>query len=173
MCGLARAQPSPLLVLLFLSCSFSPQGMNLQLLYPEWGRAPIGLLPHLDMPEHTHKHVDPRLAGNRKLVMLTTNYLTTSQSEECPQGDGVLLFTVKLLTTTLQVGTHNFEGVGLLWPPPLPGKAIKLFFSTLPKTLRFNSVCWCTEAKFQLVQHEKCPSKVPTGLLRFWLCFAL
>ena len=42
---------------------------------------------------------------------------------------------------TLQVGTHSFEGISPLWPP-LPGKAIKLFFSTSPKTLslRNNSV---------------------------------
>ena len=41
----------------------------------------------------------------------------------------------------LQVGTHSFEGISLLWPP-LPGKAIKLFFSASPKTLslRFNLV---------------------------------
>ena len=41
----------------------------------------------------------------------------------------------------LQVGTLSFESVTALWPP-LPGKAIKLFFSTSPKTLslRFNSV---------------------------------
>ena len=30
-----------------------------------------------------------------------------------------------------QVGTHGFEGMGLLCPP-LPGKAIKLLFLTLP-----------------------------------------
>ena len=37
-------------------------------------------------------------------------------------------------------GEHSFEGVILLWPP-LSGKAIKLFFSMIPKTLtlRFNS----------------------------------
>ena len=40
-----------------------------------------------------------------------------------------------------QVGTHSFEDISLPWPP-LPGKAIKLFFSTSPQTLspRFNSV---------------------------------
>ena len=32
--GLSRAQPPPLMVLLFLSWSFDSQGMNLQLLYP-------------------------------------------------------------------------------------------------------------------------------------------
>ena len=38
----------------------------------------------------------------------------------------------------------SFEGISLLWPPLL-GKAIKLFFSTSPKTLsaRFNSVLGC------------------------------
>ena len=35
-CGLGRAQPPPLKVLLF--CLFDPQGMNLQLLYPRAGR---------------------------------------------------------------------------------------------------------------------------------------
>ena len=41
----------------------------------------------------------------------------------------------------LQVRTHSFEGINPLWSP-LPGKAIKLFFSTSPKTLslRINSV---------------------------------
>ena len=33
-----------------------------------------------------HKHVDPRSVGTRKL-MLTVNYLTTNQSEECPRTD--------------------------------------------------------------------------------------
>ena len=38
------------------------------------------------------------------------------------------------------VGTDSLEGLSSLWPP-LPGKAMKLFFSTSPKTLsqRFNS----------------------------------
>ena len=41
----------------------------------------------------------------------------------------------------LKVRTHSFEGISLLCPP-LPGKAVKLFFSTSPKTLslRFNAV---------------------------------
>ena len=33
-----------------------------------------------------------------------------------------------------QVGVHSVEGHELLWPP-LPGKAVKLFFSALPQTL--------------------------------------
>ena len=49
-CGLGRAQPSQLIVLLFSSWSFSQQGVNLPLLYPVRGRgehlppalAPVG-----------------------------------------------------------------------------------------------------------------------------------
>ena len=44
--------------------------------------------------------------------------------------------------------THSFEGISLLWPP-LPGKAIKLLFSTPPKTLSLDLIwCWNTEARF-------------------------
>ena len=48
-CGLGRAQPPPLKILL-LSLSFDPWGMNLQSLYPMAGRWALGslyLLPHL------------------------------------------------------------------------------------------------------------------------------
>ena len=47
---------------------------------------------------------------------------------------------IKLLTTPSRSG-HSFEGFSLLWSP-LPGKAIKLFFTTSLKTLslRVNSV---------------------------------
>ena len=46
---------------------------------------------------------------------------------------------VSLLTTPCRL-KHNFEGINPLWPP-LPVKAIKLFFSTSPQTLssRVNS----------------------------------
>ena len=37
-----------------------------------------------------HKYIDPRLVGTRRLVRLTPDYLTTSQSEECPQIDHTL-----------------------------------------------------------------------------------
>ena len=51
-----------------------------------------------------------------------------------------------------RVGTYSFKGIIRLLRPPLPGKAIKLFFSTSPKllSLRFNL---CTEAKFQHQLH--------------------
>ena len=48
---------------------------------------------------------------------------------------------IKLLTKFPWVGTQFLKGTSLLYPP-LPGKSIKLFFSTSPKTLspRFSSV---------------------------------
>ena len=51
--------------------------------------------------------------------------------------------TIKLLTNPSRSG-HSFEGISPLWPP-LPGKALKLFSSTSPKTLSlgFNSLLGC------------------------------
>ena len=51
-----------------------------------------------------------------------------------------LLFSIKLLTI-LSNGGHSLESISLLCSHPLPGKAIKLFFSPLLKTppLCFNS----------------------------------
>ena len=46
--------------------------------------------------------------------------------------------TIKLLTKSSWVGTTIFQDRGLLCPL-FPGKTIKLFFSTSPKTLRFDS----------------------------------
>ena len=55
----------------------------------------------------------------------------------------------------LQVETHSFEGISPLWPP-LPGRAIKLFFSTSPKTLspKINSVLGY-RGRIQLQQEER------------------
>ena len=65
-------------------------------------------------------------------MVLAPTYLTTYQSEECPQADYALFEPYyKTSHYLLQVGTHSFEGTSLLWPR-LPGKAIKLFFSTSP-----------------------------------------
>ena len=72
--------------------------------------------------------------------MLTPDYLTTDQSEEGPRADHApLLKHYETPHYPLQGGTHSLEGTTLPWPP-LPGKAIKLFLSTSPKTLspRFN-----------------------------------
>ena len=87
------------------------------------------------------KQTDPRLVGTRRLMMLTPNYFTTNQSEKCLQADNPcsLNHSYKTPYYSLQSGTHRPKGMNLLCPP-LPGKAIKLFLSTSPKTLspRFN-----------------------------------
>ena len=63
--------------------------------------------------------------------MLTPTYLTSHQSEDCPE---LTTSSLNLDCNTppypLQGGTYSFEGVIQLWPP-LPGKAIMLFFSVL------------------------------------------
>ena len=68
--------------------------------------------------------------------MLTPTYLTIDQSAKCPQADHTLLFEPLLQNSSLRPpGQDNsFEGISLWWPL-VPGKAIKLFFSTSPKTL--------------------------------------
>ena len=77
-------------------------------------------------------------------MTLTPHGLTTHQSEDCPPADHVLLLDpMRRLATRSSVGCgeQGVEGTRLL-QPPLPGKAIKLFFSALFKTLspRFNLV---------------------------------
>ena len=70
--------------------------------------------------------------------MPTPDYLTTNQSEECPRADHALLLEhCKTPHYPLQGGVQSFEGISPLWPP-LPGKAIKLLFSTSPKTLSLH-----------------------------------
>ena len=34
-----------------------------------------------------HKHIDPRLNRTKRLMMVTPDFLTTNQSEECPRAD--------------------------------------------------------------------------------------
>ena len=65
--------------------------------------------------------------------MLTPTYLTNKPLEECPWAD-YTFFYYKTCHYLSQVGIHDFEGMSLLFSP-LPGKAIKLSFSTSPKTL--------------------------------------
>ena len=64
-------------------------------------------------------------------MMLTPDYLTTNQSEEGPWADHALLLGHCKTHDSLQ-GWTQFWG-HWLWPP-LPDKAIKLSFSTSPKT---------------------------------------
>jgi len=60
---------------------------------------------------------------------------------------------IKLLTKSFWVETFGFEVMTLLCPP-LPGKAMKLFFSPSPKTLVFN-IPFSTGAQRLDFQHQK------------------
>ena len=67
-------------------------------------------------------------------MILSPTHLTPNRQENVHE-----LITPRSLNTKtshrpLQGATHSFEGTSPLCPP-LPGKAIKLFFSTSPKTL--------------------------------------
>ena len=55
---------------------------------------------------------DPRMVGTKKLMMLTPDYLTSNQSEECPQADYALFnHDYKVPHYPLQAGTRSFEGI--------------------------------------------------------------
>ena len=101
-----------------------------------------------------HKHVRPQICWNQKLDDANSHlpHLQSikrmSKSWSHPLWGCFILFHVietesfyKIPHYSFQVGTHSFEDFSPLWPP-LPGKAIKLFFSTSPKALplRFNLV---------------------------------
>ena len=61
-----------------------------------------------------HHHVDPRPAGTRRFMMLTLKippcYLTTNQSEGCPQAD----HTPATLSLTLSLNTLPESHPGVL-----------------------------------------------------------
>ena len=81
--------------------------------------------------------------------MLTPIYLTTNQSEECPQ---LILPSLnnyyKIPHYPLCVTAYSFEGISPLWAL-LPGKETKIFLSTSPKLCHRDLFqCQGTEARF-------------------------
>lgn len=79
------------------------------------------------------------LESERGLMILTPDYLTTNQSEECPRaGHALLLEHCKRAHYPSRV-RHSLGGMSLQGSP-LPGKAIEPFLSNSPQTLstRFN-----------------------------------
>lgn len=75
------------------------------------------------------------------------HYLTTNQSEESPRADHALLEPLLWNSSLPAPGLgYSFEDIILLWPL-LPGKAVKLLFSTSSPQ---NSV-----SKFNLVRGER------------------
>jgi len=71
-------------------------------------------------------------------MMLTLTYFTTNPSEECPGADHALFYH-KTCHNLHSLRTLGFEGISPLCPP-LPSRAVKLSFSTSPKTLSLKFV---------------------------------
>ena len=96
-------------------------------------------------------------------MMLTPNYLTINPPEECPCP--LWTINIKFLRIFPKLGTHGFECLSLL-SLPLPGKAIKFPFSTLPETLslRFDLAPLYREAKLLVSLSEKGPWGTLRGL---------
>ena len=92
-------------------------------------------------------------------MMLTPDYLTTNQSEEGLWADHALLLGHCKTHDSLQ-GWTQFWG-HWLWPP-LPDKAIKLSFSTSPKTL-VSTFLFSTGAQRPFQQHTEEPFTLTPG----------
>jgi len=82
---------------------------------------------------------------NLKVGNSDSFYLTTNQSEVYPQADKPSL-NHKISHYSLKDGIDSFESISLLYPP-LPGKVIKLSFSTSAKALSLNLALVYTEAE--------------------------
>ena len=80
--------------------------------------------------------------------MLTSAYLTTNPSAECPRADHARFDQYIKLLTILSKGDIVFRGRSPLCLP-LPGKVIKLSFSASSKVLspRFDSALMYREAE--------------------------
>ena len=89
----------------------------------------------------------PRPVGLEGWCWLPLTSLLTHQ-KKCPETDHALIY-YKTSPYVSKVGTDGFEGISPLCPP-LPGKAIKLSFSTSPRTLslRFDLALLYREAEF-------------------------
>ena len=108
----------------------------------------------------------PQTGWNRRLIMLPLTSPPTNQKNVHKLIMPCLNHNCKSPHYPLQVGTHSSEGIRPL-QPPLPGKAIKLFFSTSPKTLSliFNSV----SGQRGQIQLQNWPYLFSFS---FWLCWA-
>ena len=59
-----------------------------ELFYRYWNALQVGEVKNGILT--AQKHIDPRPVGTWRLMMLTLTYLTTNQSEQCPQADHAL-----------------------------------------------------------------------------------
>ena len=75
--------------------------------------------------------------GHQEIICNQVKEVQTLHTPSCYQQLCHWINAIKLLTRSSLMG-HFFMGTHPLFPP-LPGKAIKLFFSTSPQTVRLNS----------------------------------
>ena len=120
----------------------------------------------------------PQTSWTWRLVMQTPSYLTTTPSEECPwESITPSLNNYSETSHSLsQVGTYAFEDMSLLGSP-LPGKAIKLSFSTSPPntlSLRFYSAPVYREAELLASLSDlTLASPPPSFSLPIWVALVL
>lgn len=88
---------------------------------------------------------------NRRLMMLTPTYSPSVRRTSKSCSHSLSIITIKLLTTR-SMSRHSSESISPLWPP-LPGKAIKLFFFQLhPKLYLWDfTLCWDTEVQLGFI----------------------
>ena len=101
------------------------------------------------------KLADPRQVGARRLLMQTPTYLTASPQKNVHE---LIVPSLHSSLPASRWGAHSFEGIRPMCPP-LPGKAIKLFFSTSPRTLswRFTPVAGYSGQLWQIQVQGSCP----------------
>ena len=101
------------------------------------------------------KLADPRQVGARRLLMLTPTYLTASPQKDVHE---LIVPSQNSSLPASRWGTHSFEGIHPMCPS-LPGKALKLFFSTSPRALswRFTPVAGYRGQLWQIQVQGSCP----------------
>ena len=84
----------------------------------------------MKLPICSHKHVEPRAAGTRRLMMLTPTYLTTDQSQSIgrmPTSWSLWTISIKLLSAPSRL-EHTIRRALAHRGPLCLDKAIKIFF---------------------------------------------
>ena len=92
----------------------------------------------------THKHIDHRLVGTRRLMTLTPNYFTSNQSGKCPWADHTLLPEQCKSSRYSSKGGIVLEALGCCVPLCLALKATISLSSKI--CLHVSSWHQCTEA---------------------------
>ena len=101
-----------------------------------------------------HKHMDSRPVGTRKLIMLTSNYLTTNQSGKGPGAEvdhTLLLEHGRVLITPSRSGEPSPEALACCVPSCLPSKAT---FSVSFNSVSMFLLSICVQRQLILCQQD-------------------